>query len=304
MRNKDTDVRFGPGHSMKVLLRYSAKVRRYLNLLGFARGTRWLAIRVADRFKIVSGERRVRPPGVEHRVTMRVGGSSDPLVFEQLFIDAELEGLVRRVRDARTIMDLGANVGYASIIFLNAFPKANVLAVEPDPKNASLCRRNLAPYGNRVRLVEAAAWCRSCDLKLVRGAFADGKEWATQVRPAQPDEVADVKALDMPTLLQMCPQPVIDILKIDIEEAEAELFGEGTELWLNCVRNLCVEIHSAEAASIIERALRGFDFEVLQSGEYRVYLNLTQKPALRGEELQSKRIESRLLPLLHATRGG
>ena len=230
--------------------------------MGVAGGTRWLAIRVGDRFNIISGVRRVRPPGAQHPVTMRVGGSSDPLVFDQIFINAELADLICRVPDARTIIDLGANVGFASIVFLNAFPDAFVLAVEPDPKNTAMCACNLGPYGNRVRLVEAAAWSRSCDLVLVRGAFRDGKEWSTQVRPAQPGEEADVKALDMLALLQMCPRPSIDILKIDIEGAELTLFGEDAEIWLKCVRNLCVEIHSTEAASTIEQALRGFRFRI------------------------------------------
>jgi FkbM family methyltransferase len=122
------------------------------------------------------------------------GGSSDPLVFDQIFINGELANLIGRVHEARTIVDLGANVGYASIVFLNAFPDAYVLAVEPDSRNAVLCACNLAPYGNRARLVEAAAWSRSCELMLVRGAFRDGKEWSTQVRPAQPGEMADVKS--------------------------------------------------------------------------------------------------------------
>jgi FkbM family methyltransferase len=235
---------------------------------------------------------------------MRVGGSSDPQVFDQIFINGDLANLIGRVREARTIVDLGANVGYASIVFLNAFPDAHLLAVEPDSKNAALCARNLAPYGNRARLVEAAVWSRSCDLKLVRGAFRDGKEWATQVRPVQPGEVADVKALDMPTLLQMCPRPLVDILKIDIEGAESTLFGEDAESWLKCVRNFCVEIHSTEAASIIERALRGFEFEILQSGEYRVYLNLTPKRAPRPKESRSGRITSRPLALVHPPSSG
>jgi FkbM family methyltransferase len=199
------------------MLRFWPRILRYLKLMGVAGGTRWLAIRVGDRFNIISGVRRVRPPGAQHPVTMRVGGSSDPLVFDQIFINAELADLICRVPDARTIIDLGANVGFASIVFLNAFPDAFVLAVEPDPKNTAMCACNLGPYGNRVRLVEAAAWSRSCDLVLVRGAFRDGKEWSTQVRPAQPGEEADVKALDMLALLQMCPRPSIDILKIDIE---------------------------------------------------------------------------------------
>jgi hypothetical protein len=133
---------------------------------------------------------------------------------------------------------------------------------------------------------------------LVRGAFRDGKEWSTQVRPAQQGEMADVKALDMPALLQMCPRPVVDILKIDIEGAESTLFGEGAERWLKCVRNLCVEIHSPEAASIVEQALRGFQFEPLQSGEYNVYLNLTPKRApLRHDGPRREPTKSRPLTL-------
>ncbi len=97
------------------------------------------------------------------------------------------------------------------------------------PQNAALYAQNLAPYGNLARLVEAAAWSRSCDLKLVRSAFRDGKEWATPVRTVQPNEAADAKALDMPTLLQKCPRPLVDILKIDIEGAESTLFGEHAE---------------------------------------------------------------------------
>lgn len=257
------------------MLRLTGNLLRYAKRMGPVQAVRWLAIRVGDRYNLISGVRSVeRPPGARHPVAMRVGGSSDPLVFDQLFIYADLADMIGRVRDARVIVDLGANVGYSSIVFLNAFPNAFVLAVEPDPKNAAICARNLAPYGDRARLVKSAVWSTSCDLTLVRGLFGDGKEWATQVRPSQPGEIADVEALDMPSLMQMCPQSVVDILKIDIEGAEEILFGQGAEGWLKCVRNLCVEIHSAEAAAIIDRALQGFRFEALQSGEYSVYLNL------------------------------
>ena len=257
------------------MLHLSRKLFRYVKLMGVSQGLRWLAIRVGDRFNLVAGVRRMRKvPGAQHPVIMRVGGSSDPQVFDQLFIDADLAGVIGRVREARVIVDLGANVGYSSVVFLNAFPDVFVLAVEPDPQNAAICAGNLAPYGDRARLVEAAVWSAPGRLKLVRGEFRDGKEWTTQVRPVQLGEVADVEALDMPSLLNMCPRSVVDILKMDIEGAEAMLFGQGAERWLRCVRNLCVEIHSAEAATIVERALQGFQPEVQRSGEYSVYLNL------------------------------
>jgi FkbM family methyltransferase len=158
-----------------------------------------------------------------------------------------------------------------------------VLAVEPDPQNAAMCSRNLAPYGDRARVVNVAAWSPpvGLKLKLVRGEFRDGKEWSTQVRAARSGEIPDVEALDMPSLLRMCPRSIVDILKVDIEGAESILFGEGSAAWLGCVRNLCVESHSEEAAAIIEHALEAFRFESCQSGEYSVYLRLA--PSAAGE---------------------
>jgi len=211
---------------------------------------------------------------------MRVGGSSDPEVFDQIFIDAILGELVSRVRAACIIVDLGANVGYASVFFLNAFPDAFVLAVETDPLNAEICAQNLAPYGDRTRVIQAAIWSHVTRLTLSRGSFRDGKEWATQVGPTRPDENSDVEAVDMPSILRMCPQPTIDILKIDIEGSETTLFGGSAKNWQTHVRNFCVEIHSAEALANIEEVLRSFDFEYMQCGEYNVYLNLTPKDPL------------------------
>src|SRR5262249_16689458 len=154
--------------------------------------------------------------------------------------------VVARIRSARVVVDLGANVGYTSVFFLNAFPDAFVLAVEPDPANADICAKNLAVYGDRARVLEAAIWNHSTRLALSPGTFRDGKEWATQVRPADLGERADVEAFDMPSILRMCPQPVIDILKIDIEDSEVTLFDSNAKHWLKSVRNFCVEIHSAE----------------------------------------------------------
>src|SRR5215831_19899403 len=156
------------------MLRLSRKLLRYLKLMGVTQGLRWLVIRIGDRFNLIAGVRIGNVPGVRHPVVMRVGGSSDPQVFDQIFIDANLADVIGRVRDARVIVDLGANVGYSSIAFLNAFPDAFVLAVEPDPQNAAMCSRNLAPYGDRAQVVNAAAWNSPVGLKLVRGEFRDG----------------------------------------------------------------------------------------------------------------------------------
>jgi hypothetical protein len=125
------------------------KLWRYKTLFGTVHGAKWCAIRVGNRYGLMPKMTRVeKVPGVPHPVQMRVGGSSDPEAFDQIFIDAILAEVVAGVDAARVIVDLGANVGYSSVFFLNAFPDAFVLAVEPDPQNANICARNLAPYGD------------------------------------------------------------------------------------------------------------------------------------------------------------
>ena len=73
---------------------------------------------------------RVRVPGYPTPIYMRTG-SSDYTVLRQVFIDREYE--IPSLADPRTIIDCGANVGYASVHFLTRFPNVKVIAVEPDP---------------------------------------------------------------------------------------------------------------------------------------------------------------------------
>jgi hypothetical protein len=125
------------------MLRRIKKLWRYKTLMGAVHGVRWLAIRAGNHYGLISKTTRVeQAPGALHPVVMRVGGSSDPEVFDQSFIDAILAEFVSRVGDARVIVDLGANVGFSSVFFLNAFPGAFVLAVEPDPQNADICTKS------------------------------------------------------------------------------------------------------------------------------------------------------------------
>ena len=53
------------------------------------------------------------------------------------------------------IIDCGANIGLSAIWFLSRYPKAEIVAVEPDDGNLAIMRRNLAHYPN-VRIVQGA----------------------------------------------------------------------------------------------------------------------------------------------------
>ncbi len=204
--------------------------------------------------------------------------SSDIDVLRKIFLRGELDFWhSTKETSVGVILDLGANVGYSSALFLSLFPGAFVLAVEPDPLNAELCRRNLAPYGDRAKIVEGAAWHKRGRLALSRGTFGDGREWATEVRAPRVGETANVVAFDIPELLEMCPRKNIDILKVDIEGSERALFSFNAGEWLPCIRNICIEIHGAECQEAVATALADYDYKTSRSGEYTLYLGVTSR---------------------------
>jgi len=248
---------------------------KYQRRLGLLAGLRWSFANAADRRGLIREAVSIRPRGLLHPVFVRMGESSDVDLFQSIFVDGGLDYWRSSLGESpRLILDLGANVGYVSSVFLSLFPRAFVLAVEPDPANLEVCKRTLAPYGDRVKVVEGAVWHTRGQLALSRGTFGDGREWATQVRPAEFSETASVTAWDMPALLGMCPRNEIDILKIDIEGSEKALFSKNVGEWLPRVHNLCIETHGAECAQAVAAALAPYRCRAGQTGEYTLYLNI------------------------------
>jgi FkbM family methyltransferase len=203
---------------------------------------------------------KLKVPGTRVRVVARPN-SSDRAAFEHVFGGAyELDV----PREPRLIVDLGANAGYASVYFALRYPAVRVIAVEPVPENAELLRRNVARLGN-VDVVEGAAWPRPARLTLVD----PGKGyWGMRVAE---DPSGGIRAVTIPELLDGAGMDGIDLLKVDIEGAEQQLFSENTD-WLARVGLLVLELHDrfvpgCRAALDAAIARSGAQFEERRRGE-------------------------------------
>lgn len=192
--------------------------------------------------------------------------SSDRDVFNQVFLAKEYGCLHPDPRPV-LIVDCGANVGHTSAFLLSRFPQATVIAIEPDPANCALLRRNLGPYGERVRIVASAVWSGAVGLLPSETPFGDGREWARQVREALPHELPAMIGVEMGALLKQSGFDRIAILKVDIEGAEKQLFGPGVEAWIDRVDQIAVELHDTEAIAIFETAIAGRGFVTSRFGE-------------------------------------
>ncbi len=253
-------------------------VRNYANSIGWRAALRLRSCDLKARIGVnKSSLFKIKIKNAEYPLFMRIG-SSDREVLGQIFIEKEYESIV--ASSPRVILDLGANVGYSSAHFLSRYPTASVVAIEPDPSNYALCCRNLEPYGSRARVVRGAAWPERSKLVLDRSNWRDGREWTTQVRLAE-EEAAPSESIDgydMPTLIGLSGAAEIDLLKIDIEESELELFSRNTESWLPRIKNLCIELHGAECEAIFFRALADYTYDLSRTGELTVCSNLRIRP--------------------------
>jgi FkbM family methyltransferase len=134
-------------------------------------------------------------------------------------------------------------------------------------------RRNLAPYGARSVVIEAALWSSARELALTSG-FRDARHWSRQVTPFDGSSDRFVPGMTIDDVLARCGVERISILKLDIEGAEAELFRDGDSPWMGAVDTFVVELHDdaghGQATERFRAALARHDPVYATSGELTI----------------------------------
>jgi hypothetical protein len=105
--------------------------------------------------------------------------STDIRVTYELFTKRELEMRWPLAQQPKTIIDGGANVGYASLAFKRRWPEAYVLAIEPDSANLALLQKNYADLKGFDSL-QCGILGSACSLQ-VRSEQA-GSAWGLSIR--------------------------------------------------------------------------------------------------------------------------
>lgn len=179
--------------------------------------------------------------------------TTDLATFEQVFCnhDYNLRRLARWTDIVATyerlsregsplILDLGANVGLATVQFRSQWPKSFVVSVEPDDANFAILRRNVEPLGNTLP-VHAAVAATDGFARIVDPAAA---AWAKQTELTA--ESTGTRAVSVATLLEEARKRQPDcqpfLCKVDIEGFEANLFSANTE-WVAQFPLIVIELH-------------------------------------------------------------
>jgi FkbM family methyltransferase len=210
--------------------------------------------------------REVWIPGFDRPVFVRTG-TSDIQVLAQILVKEEL-GFELPGSPAR-IVDAGANIGLASLFLHRRFPTAQIVSLEIEDDNFRTLQKNLAGI-SVAKPLKVGLWSKRC-----RIAVANPEATSWEFRAAESsDSASGIDAVGVADLMSDMGWDSIDLLKIDIEGGEAELFASDVSHWARRVRVIAIEIHEAQIPGIRSRiyeALTALGFNATRSGEYHVF---------------------------------
>jgi FkbM family methyltransferase len=189
-------------------------------------------------------------------------------MFEELFLKKDYN--IEVPFEPKVIIDLGANVGFASIFFASRFPNARIFSIEPDEQNFLTAQKNTAPYKN-ITLTRGAVWHKPELINLVD----KGQGEAAYMIEAGAGEHT-VRAYTMEEIMSLMNITQIDILKIDIEGSEKEIFEHGAENWVPSAKIIIVETHDRfkkGTSKAIFNVIGKYDFSLEVSGQNLVLYN-------------------------------
>lgn len=183
--------------------------------------------------------------------------------------------LERLVRPGNVCLDLGAHVGYFTLLLARlSGPNGQVVAFEASGENARIVRRNIRLNGlqSRVSVEEAIVTDRSADqVELFAGRSRGSMEWtadpdfAVREDPdaGRPEAAMRVRGVALDD--HFPPGSRLDVVKMDIEGAEAQAVPGMARLLREARPRIVLEFHRDVAWPAIP-ALReaGYAFTSLE----------------------------------------
>jgi FkbM family methyltransferase len=176
---------------------------------------------------------------------------SDYSVFSTIFLDRELDEFLPP--SPQLIIDGGANVGYSTAYYANRYPQAKIIAIEPSSENCRRIRQHCAAFEN-VTSIEGGLWNESGFLHI---ANPEDPAWAYRCELVDRPAADTFPAFTMAQVIASSGKARCDLLKLDIEGAEEQLFTSGD--WVDRVDAVLVEVHSDAALAAIKAKSAGFN---------------------------------------------
>lgn len=197
--------------------------------------------------------------------------TSDVYVYSEIIESLEYNFIASQ--EPKVIIDAGGNIGLTAIYFARKYPSAKIISIEPEENNFKLLKENTKNYDNIIPL-QLALWYKVGEIILLDtgldnwGFMTEDSANYHKINTPMIQKKHTVKTITIEGLLNDYNIDMIDILKLDIEGAEKEIF-ENHDLWIDRVRSIIVELHEKMKPgcySAFKKIIKNFD-QVAASGE-------------------------------------
>jgi FkbM family methyltransferase len=187
---------------------------------------------------------------------VRCNGGSDNFIFSEVF-DHLYYNLPLQIVP-QTILDLGANAGFATLFFSRKYPAAEIACVEPIPENIECLKLNFTLNEVAARVFEAAIAPYDGTASMALADMDYGhhicEESATDGRGT-----LRVPTISIATCMTEMKWQRINLLKMDIEGYESVLLFEKCE-WLHLVDAIFIEWHGDNPRENLQKLAKAWGF--------------------------------------------
>ena len=194
---------------------------------------------------------------LHHPILVRPGSDDIPTILNNVI--REEYAKFPPAEAPRIMIDAGAFIGDTSAYFLSRYPSLRIVAVEPEAANIAQAKLNLAPYGARITLIQ----------KALAGKVGVAAFGGQSIGGSLDKAGVMVHTTTLPEILTSLGGAKIDILKMDIEGAELQVFENAPEAWLPSVNMVIAELHGPFITKAVTRIIVSNGFGV------RSYRSLT-----------------------------
>jgi FkbM family methyltransferase len=180
----------------------------------------------------------------------------------------------QRLKDGDVFVDVGANVGYFSLLASTLVGSGHVVAVEPTPRAFDMLQESMRRSRvTNVRAVNAAAWHERSVLQMFSGANLTMSslmsDWAARWNDY---ESCDVPADRLADILTPQEMKSARIVKIDVEGAEWHVIEGMVELLESCREDLEIMVEVTPKLLAAEQHTSDELFELFGRYGFRPYI--------------------------------
>ena len=192
-------------------------------------------------------------------------GTADPFVIYQVLFRSgtKAEYYVPPALKPKVILDIGSNIGASIVYFHHQFPDASIIGFEPHPDTFRVLEKNVAHLpGVRVFNYGLGAIHQRIAVpadEVNFGAFNTRGHFKDRGYPAAPVE-CEVRRLD--DVLRELGIAHVDLIKIDCEGSEGDVFSTLPDAILNDCQWIVGEFHDHTGFEVLARLAPRFHLDL------------------------------------------